>query len=185
VLKSGLLEGEASSVEDQKLNVDTVAGATLSSAAFLLAVEDALTALGEDVSAREKRNHAAPADPADLADSYDVVVVGSGGAGFTAAISAANKGASVLLLEKLGVFGGSTALSGGEMAVPGNWIQVNMGAEDSPEQLAADMLVLKSTPDLPIGTAVVILDRIHPTPPADPSPCGTAWGSCNPGRSLS
>ena len=35
------------------------------------------------------------------------------------------------------------------------------------------------------GTAVVILDRIHPTLPADPSPCGTAWGSCNPGRPLS
>ena len=127
-------------VENQTLNVDTVAGATLSSSAFLLAVEDALTALGEDVSAWEKRDHAAPADPEGLADSYDVVVVGSGGAGFTAAISAANKGANVLLLEKLGVFGGSTALSGGEMAVPGNWIQVNMGIEDSPEQLAADML---------------------------------------------
>lgn len=127
-------------VENQTLNVDTVAGATLSSSAFLLAVEDALSALGEDASAWEKRDHAAPADPEGLADSYDVVVVGSGGAGFTAAISAANKGASVLLLEKLGVFGGSTALSGGEMAVPGNWIQVNMGIEDSPEQLAADML---------------------------------------------
>ena len=35
------------------------------------------------------------------------------------------------------------------------------------------------------GTAVVILDRIHPTLLADPSPCGTAWGSCNPGRPLS
>ena len=35
------------------------------------------------------------------------------------------------------------------------------------------------------GTAVVILDQIHPTPLADPSPCGTALGSCNPGRSLS
>lgn len=35
------------------------------------------------------------------------------------------------------------------------------------------------------GTAVGILDRIHPTLLADPSPCGTAWGSCNPGRSLS
>ena len=35
------------------------------------------------------------------------------------------------------------------------------------------------------GTAVGILDQIHPTLPADPSPCGTAWGSCNPGRPLS
>ena len=43
-------------------------------------------------------------------------------------------------MEKLGVFGGSTALSGGEMAVPGNWIQQNAGLPDSPEQLANDML---------------------------------------------
>lgn len=127
-------------VANQTLDVDVVAGATLSSSAFLLAVEDALGALGEDVAAWEGRGHAAPDDPEGLTDSYDVVVVGSGGAGFTAAISAANAGRSVLLLEKLGVFGGSTALSGGEMAVPGNWIQVNMGIEDSPEQLAADML---------------------------------------------
>ncbi len=127
-------------IDNQTLNVDTVAGATLSSAAFLLAVGGALEVLGEDVTAWEKRDHAAPADPEGLADAYDIVVVGTGGAGFAAAISAANTGKSVLLLEKLGVFGGSTALSGGEMATPCNWIQVNMGLEDSPEQLAADML---------------------------------------------
>ena len=127
-------------IDNQTLNVDTVAGATLSSAAFLLAVGGALEVLGEDVAAWEKRDHAVPADPEGLADAYDIVVVGTGGAGFAAAISAANKGKSVLLLEKLGIFGGSTALSGGEMATPCNWIQVNMGLEDSPEQLAADML---------------------------------------------
>jgi hypothetical protein len=38
---------------------------------------------------------------------------------------------------------------------------------------------------LRVGTAVGILDRIHPTPLADPSPRDTAWGSCNPGRPLS
>ena len=35
-------------------------------------------------------------------------------------------------MEKLGVFGGSTALSGGEMAVPGNWIQKNSGLKTVP-----------------------------------------------------
>lgn len=131
-------------VENQTLNVDSVAGATLSSAAFLGAVAEALDAAGEDSSEWQKRDHASAQVPAELADAssrgYDVVVVGSGGAGFTAAISAANRGMSVLLLEKLGYYGGSTALSGGEMAVPGNWIQVNEGIEDSPELLASDML---------------------------------------------
>ena len=51
--------------------------------------------------------------------------------------------------------------------------------------LPAFEAVLMSMNLSPIGTAVVILDRIHPTLPADPSPCGTAWGSCNPGRPLS
>ncbi len=40
------------------------------------------------------------------------------------------------------------------------------------------------TSDLRKGTAVGILDRIHPML-LGPNPCGTAWGSCNPGRPLS
>ena len=67
-------------------------------------------------------------------------VSGAGGAGFAAAISAANAGKKVVLMEKMGVLGGDTALSGGEMAVPGNWIQVKEGIADSPEALAKDML---------------------------------------------
>lgn len=127
-------------VENQTLNVDAVTGASLSSMAFTGAVAEALDAMGEKSSEWKKRDKATPAAPADLATSYDVIVVGTGGAGFTAAISAANKGKKVLLMEKLGIFGGSTALSGGEMAVPGNWIQKNSGIDDSPEKLAADML---------------------------------------------
>ena len=127
-------------IANQTLNVDTVAGATLSSSAFLLAVANALDAAGEDSAEWEGREHAAPADHEGVDAEYDVIVVGTGGAGFTAAISAANKDQKVLLIEKLGVFGGSTALSGGEMAVPGNWIQVQEGVEDSPELLASDML---------------------------------------------
>lgn len=127
-------------VENQTLNVDIVTGATLSSSAFLLAVADALDAAGEDSSEWQGREHAAPSDPEDIPDSFDVVVVGTGGAGFTAAITAANEGRTVLLMEKLGTTGGSTALSGGEMAVPGSWIQQQEGIEDSPEMLAQDML---------------------------------------------
>ena len=44
--------------------------------------------------------------------------------------------------------------------------------------------VLMSIRLSPIGTAVVILDQIHPTL-LGPNPCDTAWGSCNPGRPLS
>lgn len=126
-------------IAGQTLDVDSVSGATLSSMAFLTAVSSALDTLGEKKSTWEGRGRAdLPA--AEIPDSADVVVIGAGGAGFAAAISAANKGAHVVLLEKMGVFGGSTALSGGEMAVPGNWIQVKEGIADSPADLAKDIL---------------------------------------------
>ena len=51
---------------------------------------------------------------------FEVVVVGSGAAGMTAALTAAHHGLSVVVIEKTGRFGGSTARSGGGLWVPGN-----------------------------------------------------------------
>ena len=127
-------------VNNQTLDVDTVSGATLSSMAFTTAVADALDQSGAKSEEWKKRNHAALERTDGVPESADVIVVGGGGAGFAAAITAANKGKSVILLEKLGIVGGDTCLSGGEMAVPGNWIQKNAGVSDSPDLLAQDML---------------------------------------------
>lgn len=65
---------------------------------------------------------------------FDVVVVGSGGAGMTAALAAAHHGLSVAVLEKTGVFGGSTARSGGGVWAPGNEVLHRAGVRDSPGQ---------------------------------------------------
>ena len=54
------------------------------------------------------------------AAEVDVVVAGSGAAGMTAALTAAHLGLSVLVIEKAGSFGGSTARSGGGIWAPGN-----------------------------------------------------------------
>lgn len=68
-----------------------------------------------------------------IPDSADVVVLGSGGAGLAAAIAAADRGASVLLLEKAELLGGTTAVSGGNVWMPNNHHQPEGGVEDSVE----------------------------------------------------
>jgi succinate dehydrogenase/fumarate reductase flavoprotein subunit len=65
--------------------------------------------------------------------SYDVVVVGSGAAGMTAAITAAKRGLSVLIVEKEPVFGGTSARSGGWLWIPRNPLAVRQGLSDNIE----------------------------------------------------
>ncbi|MFC9897028.1 FAD-dependent oxidoreductase [Nocardia sp. NPDC127579] len=79
--------------------------------------------------------HHAP-DRFDL--ETEVLVVGYGCAGAAAAFEAATAGAEVLVLEKAGGAGGSSALSGGEIYLGGGTpIQRACGFEDDPEQMAA------------------------------------------------
>ena len=67
-------------------------------------------------------------------DRFDVVVLGSGAAGFTAALAAADAGASVGLFEKAELLGGTTALSSGVVWLPANPIATAAGVEDSRAQ---------------------------------------------------
>ena len=69
-----------------------------------------------------------------MKDSYDVVVVGAGGAGMTAALAAARQGLDTLLVEKSNYFGGSTARSGGGVWIPGNYALRAAGEADDPEE---------------------------------------------------
>ena len=55
-----------------------------------------------------------------MKQTYDVVVIGAGGAGMTAALAAAERGLDTVLIEKSAYFGGTTARSGGGVWVPGN-----------------------------------------------------------------
>ena len=69
-----------------------------------------------------------------MKDSYDVVVVGAGGAGMTAALAAARQGLDTVLVEKSNYFGGSTARSGGGVWIPGNYALKAAGEADDPEE---------------------------------------------------
>src|SRR4051812_50104299 len=68
---------------------------------------------------------------------FDVVVVGAGAAGMTAALTAALRGLRPLVVEKAPHFGGSTARSGGGVWVPGNRALQQGGVLDTPEQAAS------------------------------------------------
>ena len=67
----------------------------------------------------------------------DVVVVGSGGAGLAAALTASGAGARVTVLERTPLVGGSTAVSGGGIWVPGNHHMAEAGVDDSREEAIA------------------------------------------------
>lgn len=64
----------------------------------------------------------------------DVLVVGSGASGLSAAVTAAHHGLKVIVVEKENVFGGATAWSGGWMWVPGNPLARRAGINEDPQQ---------------------------------------------------
>lgn len=68
---------------------------------------------------------------ANLADSYDVVVIGAGGAGMTAALQAAELGVSVAVVEKEDQIGGNTSRASSGMNAAETMVQLNHGVIDS------------------------------------------------------
>ena len=67
----------------------------------------------------------------DVAPRYDVVVIGAGAAGMSAALFAAIRGAKTLLVEKTGFVGGTSALSAGSLWIPNTRHVSGAGAADS------------------------------------------------------
>ncbi|KJE24306.1 succinate dehydrogenase/fumarate reductase flavoprotein subunit [Frankia torreyi] len=75
--------------------------------------------------------------PTSWDETTDVVVVGTGAAGLTAAVRAADAGARVLVVEKTAVVGGSTSVSAGIVWVPLNSHQAEFGISDTREEALA------------------------------------------------
>ena len=135
-------------VDNQSVNIDKVSGATFSSTALIEAVSAAITESGRDIKDYQDEIKDNNKERKDTSKDVDVVVVGGGGAGFAAAVTAKEKGANVVLLEKLPQVGGNTLISGGEYAAPENDLQKEEGIEDSKELFASDVKEAGGNPEL-------------------------------------
>ena len=120
-------------------DVDLISGATFSAKGFIDAVNDAAKKAGVTLAKADKKALKKAARKLPKTSNYDVVVIGAGGAGFSAAITARNAGANVVLLEKMPAVGGNSLISGAEMNAAKNWVQPKLGInDDSPELHAQD-----------------------------------------------
>ncbi len=108
----------------QSAEVEGVSGATSTSKAIKEAAEEALSiARGEEQTVAEKEYEA------------DVVVIGAGAAGLSAALSAEQNGASVIVLESAGIVGGTTNYAAGHFAVINDELLASSGRNDDDLQV--------------------------------------------------
>lgn len=112
------------------VNVDVVTSATVTSNAIIAAAKAALTSAGLNLD--DYMGAAAPAAAEDVTKDCDIVVVGGGGAGLTAAITATDAGKSVIVVESQAMLGGNSVRStGGMNAVKTAYQDANTFAESA------------------------------------------------------
>lgn len=104
-------------LEAQSLDVDVVTSVTFTSRAIINAVEEAAKQATDDISSLTAKRTVEK--ESDETIDTDVVVVGMGLAGATAAVSAVDEGVKVVAIEKAGAAGGSSKYSGGFITAVG------------------------------------------------------------------
>ena len=120
-------------VANQTLAVDVVTNATVTGNAILAAVADAVNQAGGDAEVLKKAEAKVAGE--EIVYDVEIVVVGAGAAGLSAALTAQEKNANVLVLEKGGITGGSTVRSGGKILAAGTPWQEKQGYTDSAEMM--------------------------------------------------
>ena len=152
----------AQAIDNQTTNVDIVTGATMTTAAFLAGLMNCATQADAETDLS-----AAPAViKPDVDDTYtcDVCVIGGGGSGLASAIAANQAGANVIVLEKLGITGGSTNVSEGALNAVDPERQEPQGIDDSIETFYETTMEgghQKGNPELVHYLTDNALDSVH------------------------
>ena len=119
-------------VAANSIMVDGISGATVTSTAIKTAIVEALKAAGIDPAPFEvEQTKAEVLEKTPVTLDCDVVVVGAGGAGLTAAVRATQEGAKVLVLEKMPMVGGNSLKASGGMNCANTKFQEAAGITDS------------------------------------------------------
>lgn len=123
-------------LNNQSIGIDGVSGATLTSTAIMNGIKECMTQAGATdatISEFEGRGEAAKEKAEDAEYTADVVVIGAGGAGMAAAVTASQNGANVIVIEKSGSMGGNTILSGGAFNAVEDGSEMAASTNDSVE----------------------------------------------------
>ena len=127
-------------LEAQTPNVDALTGATVTSNAVFRALNQALTLAGADLTKFPTVTKEEGGEKTYETLETDIVIVGAGGAGMTAAINATQAGKNVIVLEKMPYAGGNTTKATGGMNAAETHYQAEQGIEDSVEQFVEDTM---------------------------------------------
>lgn len=121
----------------QSLAVDTVSGATMTSDALLEAISSALVSAGADIEVLKTKAIEVEKGE-DTEYTTQVCIIGGGGAGLTAALTLAEGGIDVIVMEKTASLGGEAIRNGGLTFAAGSKVQKELGLADeynTPEDL--------------------------------------------------
>lgn len=135
--------------QSPSLAVDVVGGATFSSKGFLAAMEQALASAGADIEALKIAEQEAPKKEEAL--TTEVLILGGGGAGLSAGVTAHQKGAKVLLVEKMPQLGGNTLISGAAYNAVDPALQKNLTMTKPEMETVEDILAEEQTDEMVKG----------------------------------